>query len=139
MKTPPHASEPSPAELPEQWRALAYQQRRLGADAQARILDFCADELTAALKRTDEELLSLSRAAQESGYSVDHLGRMLREGRIPNSGRTSKPLIRRRDLPRKARKRKEEPCVSNLSSYVPERLFRDIIHSKFGSDDDAQD
>lgn len=129
---------PTPAELPGDWRALAAQQRRLGADAQARILEFCADELTAALMRAGDELLSLSRAAQESGYSADHLSRMVREGRIPNSGRKSKPLIRRRDLPRKARKDKEEPCFSNRGGYVPERLFRDIIHSKYGGDD-AQD
>jgi hypothetical protein len=130
--------QPTPAELPDQWRALAKQQRRLGADAQARILDVCADELTAAFLRAGDETLTLSRAAQESGYGADHLGRMVREGRIPNSGRKAKPLIRRRDLPQKARKRKEEPCVSDLSGYVPERLFRDIIHSKLGGDD-AQD
>ena len=74
----------------------------------------------------------------QSGYSADHIARLLREGKIPNSGRKAKPLIRRRDLPQKARKRKEEPCVSDLSGYVPDRLFRDIIHSKLGGDD-AQD
>lgn len=132
----PH--QPTPAELPDEWRALAAQQRRLGADAQARILDFCADDLTASFARAGDELLSLRSAAQESGYSADHLARLLREGKIPNSGRKAKPLIRRRDLPQKARKRKEEPCVSDLSGYVPDRLFRDIIHSKLGGDD-AQD
>ena len=130
--------QPTPADLPDQWRALAKQLRRLGADAQARMLDFCADDLTASFARAGDELLSLRSAAQESGYSADHLARLLREGKIPNSGRKAKPLIRRRDLPQKARKRKEEPCVSDLSGYVPDRLFRDIIHSKLGGDD-AQD
>jgi hypothetical protein len=63
---------------------------------------------------------------------------MVRDGKIPNSGRKSKPLIRRRDLPTKERKRKGEPCISNRGGYVPSRLFRDIIHSKYG-EDDAQD
>ncbi|HEX8697056.1 MAG TPA: hypothetical protein VF746_31850 [Longimicrobium sp.] len=126
----PH--QPTPTDLPDEWRALAAQQRRLGADAQARILDFCADELAAAQVRAGDELLSLRRAAHESGYSTDHLGRLLREGKIPNSGRKAKPLIRRRDLPQKARKDKDDPCFSDLSGYVPDRLFRDIIHSKFG-------
>jgi hypothetical protein len=130
--------QPSPADLPDQWRALAAQQRRLGAESQARILDFCADELAAAFSRAADELLSLQRAAQESGYSVDHLCRLLREGRIPNSGRKAKPLIRRCDLPHKGRKRKVEPCLSNQGGYVPDRLFRDIVHSKYGGDD-AQD
>jgi hypothetical protein len=127
--------QPTTIELPGDWRTLAAQQRRLGADAQARILEFCADELAAALRRRGDELLGLTRAAQESGYSADHLSRLLREGKIPNSGRKSKPLVRRRDLPHKARKRKEEPCGSNLSGYVPDRLFRDIVHSKYGADD----
>ena len=129
---------PTPAELPNDWRALAAQQRRLGADAQARILEFCADELAAALMRAGDELLSLSRAAQESGYSADHLSRMVREGRIPNSGRKAKPLIRRKDLPQKANKHKGKPCFPAQSDYISGRLFRDIIHSKYG-DDDAQD
>lgn len=129
---------PTPAELPDDWRALAAQQRRLGADAQARILEFCADELAAALMRAGDELLSLSRAAQESGYSVDHLSRMVREGRIPNSGRKSKPLIRRRNLPVKTSRSKEKSCFSPQSDYISGRLFRDIINSKYG-DDDAQD
>ena len=127
---------PTPAELPEEWRTLAAQQRRLGADSQARILEFCADELAAALLRAGDELLSLTRAAQESGYSADHLSRMVRDEKIPNAGRKAKPLIRRRDLPTKGRKRREEPCVSNRGGYVPGRLFRDIIHSKYGGDDD---
>jgi len=132
----PH--QPTPADLPDEWRALAAQQRRLGADAQARILDFCADELSASITRGGDERLSLARAAQESGYSADHLARLVREGRIPNAGRKAKPLIRRRDLPQKARKRKEDPCFSPPSGYDPGRLFRDIIHSKFGGGD-AQD
>src|SRR3954468_10313991 len=125
----------NPADLPETWRALAMQQRNLGADAQARTLEWCADQLTTAMLQKADELLSLHRAAQESGYSVDHLGRLVREGRIPNSGRKAKPLIRRKDLPRKAEKTRVKPCLSPPSGYVPDRLFRDIIHSKLGADD----
>lgn len=129
---------PTPAELPGDWRTLAAQQRRLGADSQARILDFCADELAAALLRAGDELLSLARAAQESGYTADHLARMVRQEKIPNSGRKSKPLIRRRDLPKKTLKSEAKPCVLPKNGYISDRLFRDIIHSKFGGDD-AQD
>src|SRR6185436_11603020 len=121
----PH--QPTPADLPDEWRALAAQQRRLGADAQARILDLCADELSAAITRGGDERLSLARAAQESGYSAEHLARLVREGTIPNSGRKAKPLIRRRDLPQKTRKRREDSSLSRPSGYVPDGLFRDII------------
>ena len=37
-----------------------------------------------------------------SGYSPDSLGRMVREGTIPNSGKPESPKIRLKDLPRKA-------------------------------------
>ncbi|HEU0053991.1 MAG TPA: hypothetical protein VFQ39_12485 [Longimicrobium sp.] len=129
---------PLVTDLPAFWRELAVQQRSLGAEAQARTLEWCADQLDAARRRADHELLCLHRAAQESGYSADHLGRLVREGKIPNSGRKSKPLIRRIDLPRKSSRPKGTPCFSKSSNYIGDRLFRDIIHSKLGGDD-AQD
>ena len=135
LRSPAMQHPTAPADLPELWRTLAAQQRRLGADAQARTLEYCADELTATLTRARDELLSLRRAARESGYSVDHIGRLLREGKIPNSGRKSKPLIRRKDLPRKAEKTPAKPCLPPQSGSVPEGLLRDIIRSKFGGDD----
>jgi hypothetical protein len=132
----PHQT--TPAQLPEIWRALAVQQRSLGADAQARTLEFCSDQLTTALLQRADELLTLQRAADESGYSLDHLGRMLREGKIPNAGRRAKPLIRRCDLPVKSSRRKARPCVSPQPGYRSDGLFRDIVNSKYGGDD-AQD
>ena len=63
------------SELSEEWRALAEQQRRLGAEPQARTLEYCADALWSVLRANDDELLSLHQAAAESGYTVDHLGR----------------------------------------------------------------
>ena len=61
------------------------------------------DELLGELDRLAEdqagELLSVRRAAIESGYSADHLGRLLREGKLANAGRANAPRIRRGDLP----------------------------------------
>ena len=45
--------------------------------------------------------LDLSDAAQESGYTRGHLGRMLRDGTLPNAGTASEPLVLRVHLPRK--------------------------------------
>ena len=58
--------QPSPADLPDQWRELAAQQRRLGADSQARILDFCADELAAAFARAAVARRSMRRFLRET-------------------------------------------------------------------------
>ena len=46
--------------------------------------------LEEALAAENDEVLTLQRAAAESGYSADHLGRLVREGKIPNAGRPNK-------------------------------------------------
>ena len=92
---------PSLAKLADNWRSLADQQRRFGAETHARILEYCADELAIALRLREEELLDLRQASIESGYSADHLGRLVRDGKLPNAGRRNAPKIRRIDLPRR--------------------------------------
>lgn len=87
--------------LSDGWRSLADQQRRFGAETHARILEYCADELANALRLSEEELLDLRQASIESGYSADHLGRLVRDGKLPNAGRRNAPRIRRADLPRR--------------------------------------
>ncbi|MDE2782551.1 MAG: hypothetical protein OXK77_06320, partial [Gemmatimonadota bacterium] len=66
-------------------------------------------------------------AARESGYSADHLGRLVRDGRIPNAGRPGAPRIARTDLPRKA---PAEPLPA-LASEAPRRELsnRQIVQS----------
>jgi hypothetical protein len=88
-------------QLSDDWRSLADQQRRFGAETHARILEYCADELANALRMREEELLDLQQASFESGYSADHLGRLVRDGKLPNAGRRNAPKIRRADLPRR--------------------------------------
>ena len=89
------------AVLATQWRDEADTLRRRGASAQAVALESCADELERALRDRDNELLNLTEAARLSGYSSEHLGRMVRNGVIPNAGRPNAPRIRHSDLPRK--------------------------------------
>lgn len=62
-----------------------------------------AVELEQALQEHELDALTLQEAAAESGYTSDHLGRLIREGRVPNSGAPRSPRIRRADLPRKPR------------------------------------
>jgi hypothetical protein len=62
-----------------------------------------ADDLAAVLLTADEDVVNLTDGARLSGYSADHLGRLLREGHIENVGRRRAPRIRVRDLPRKPR------------------------------------
>ena len=88
--------------LPADWRKRAKALRRYGGDTPATAIERCADDLEATLVERDETTFSLVEAARESGYTATHLGRLVRDGKIPNAGRPNAPRIARRHLPRKA-------------------------------------
>ena len=108
MKRSP-TSRASAESLPGAWRKRAKALRRYGGDTPAVALDRCADDLEATLRERDETTLSLVEAAMESGYSADHLGRLVRDGKIPNAGRPGAPRIARAHLPRKVHAMPEPP------------------------------
>ena len=87
--------------LPNTWRKLARTLREYGGETPAAAIESCAAQLEEALRDRDEATLTLTDAASESGYSTDHLGRLVREGKIPNAGRPGAPRIARRHLPRR--------------------------------------
>lgn len=90
------------SELPPAWKARARTLRQwAAADEAATAWEAAARELEATLAESGDRLLDLQDAAARSGYSADHLGRLVRQGRIPNAGRLHAPRIRMRDLPRK--------------------------------------
>jgi hypothetical protein len=70
--------------------------------------------------------LSLTAAAQESGYSAGHLGREVKAGRIPNAGRENAPRILRRDLPRKPGNLRQVPAENMLDR---KRIARAVANS----------
>ena len=83
-----------------QWRERAAELRRW-ADANGAAIahEAAANQLELAIDATADELLTIGRAAAESGYSTDHLSSLVRQGRIPNAGRKNTPRLRRSDLP----------------------------------------
>ena len=97
--------------LPADWRKRAKALRRYASELPAVALERCADELEDTLRERDETTFSLVEAARESGYTATHLGRLVRDGRIPNAGRPGAPRIARRDLPRKAQTPPEPPLA----------------------------
>jgi len=89
-------------ELRRTWVQRRDEWRRLGVQVDgAKLCEEILSDL-AGLDAAGEAALSLVEAADESGYSADHLGRLVRAGAIPNAGRVNAPKIRRRDLPKKA-------------------------------------
>lgn len=89
-------------ELVAKWQKEADLQRHRGQEAEATRTESFIVDLTAAEAGFFTEVLNLREASRESGYSGDHLGRMVRDGKIPNVGRRNAPKVLRKDLPRKA-------------------------------------
>lgn len=58
-------------------------------------------ELEKALRNDFDQPLTLREAAKVSGFTEDHIGRLVRQGKIANLGRTNAPRVRRGDLPTK--------------------------------------
>ncbi len=118
----------TPLDLAEKWRALAAQQRQLGAEGQACTFEHCARELNAALKSVAHEELTIAEAAAESGYSEEQLRRLVRNDKLqaqPRAGPRSHLRIRRRDLPKRPKKRESSPSTC-ASGYDPEEDARSI-------------
>lgn len=108
-----------PADLPTAWRERAAELRRwAAAEGAARALEAAAAELETALRAADDEPLTLSEAARESGYSVRRLRELIAEGRLPNAGRRGAPRIRRGDLPRRA---------TTAGGYDPREDARELL------------
>jgi hypothetical protein len=88
--------------LRTRWQARRDEFARFDATVHgARLCDELLADLDDALRRAADDLLSIRDAAALSGYSPDHLGRLLRNGTIRNAGRPHAPRIRRADLPRR--------------------------------------
>lgn len=75
--------------------------RRSVTVAGAQLCDEILRDVEAVFAAEQDALLTLGEASARSGYSTEHLGRLIREGKVPNAGRSHAPRVRARDLPRK--------------------------------------
>ena len=90
------------ARLPQQFRGNARAAQRLaGSEAAAHVWEAAAVEVEQRLREAFVEPLTLEAAALESGYTRNHLRRILRDKKLPNSGTDADPRILRMHLPRK--------------------------------------
>ncbi len=82
------------SDLAAQWRTDAATLRRRGAVTQAVAVESCADELERELARWEDQLLSITEAAAESGLSEETLRRHVRLGKLPGlSGRSRRRIL----------------------------------------------
>lgn len=89
-----------------------------------RFIDALLDELRTA-DASDDELLSLTDAASRCGYSADHLGALVREGKLANHGRKNAPRVRLSELPRKPGALTTTPMRANVRMQIA----REVAHS----------
>jgi hypothetical protein len=91
-------------DLVDEWRRRRDEFARLRAQVDGVTL---CDDFIASLEACELEdcnrLLTLADASHVSGYSAEHLARLVRSGAIPNRGRKFSPRVHARDLPRRPR------------------------------------
>jgi len=70
-----------------------------------------------------DEPLSLTEASRRYGYTADHIGRLVREGKLQNVGRKNAPRVRARDL---LALRKLKLAPSTGQAYDPDTDARSL-------------
>jgi hypothetical protein len=112
------------------WRERAVRLRTWASDERsAHVLDLVALELENAMARDGEAPLTLSQAALVSGYTTDHLRRLIRTGQLPNVGRRNAPRVRRGTLPLKAGHSVLDQTAHEVQDGGRMRIARSVVDS----------
>lgn len=114
--------------LVRRFREDAEKLREYRDERMALICEQHAEAVLRAIEQEEDQLLNLQEAAAVSGYDADHLGRLVREGAIPNAGRKFAPAIRRGDLPVKPGVATERPEMQLLGQDW-DQIARAVVHS----------
>ena len=88
----------TPADLLALWQQRADYLHQFGDPNSARLWRTAAVELERALEAFGAETLTLTEAAQATGYSPDYIRQQIAAGDLPNAGRKNAPRVRRADL-----------------------------------------
>ncbi|HKV51093.1 MAG TPA: hypothetical protein VJO52_07835 [Gemmatimonadaceae bacterium] len=100
-----------------------------------RVCDEVLADLGALQNEFERDVLTLGGAAAESGYSTDHLRRLIRDGKVPNAGRRHAPLVRRCDLPIKPGHLRSGVLGINNAGPSREQIVRAVVTSALGVND----
>lgn len=112
------------------WIGEAEALRRLGAHVDgAKLIEAILTDMQAVGRAEATEALTLEEAARESGYTAEHLGKLLRVGTLPNAGRKNAPRILRRHLPYKPSALREAPDNPKLVGATPGQIARAVVTS----------
>lgn len=112
-------------------REMDYQKLNALVSGAAICAEFLSD-VEQLLNNQGDELLTLRRAAVLSGYSADHLGRLVKQGVVPNAGRKGSPRIRLVDLPKRPNALREDRASNHVSGVTPGQIARAVVSSEGG-------
>jgi hypothetical protein len=76
---------------------------------------------------TSQVALTLRQAAAQSGYSAGYLGRLVRQGKLPNRGRPNAPRLYPSDLPRKSNALKSPATRRNVLPSSKSRIVHSLL------------
>jgi hypothetical protein len=108
---------------------------RFGASVDAaKLCDAILADFDSARRSVETEALRIGEAARRCGLSVDHIGRLVRNGEVPNAGRKHAPRVRICDLPR--RRRIRAIVASADIGYDPVADARSLLESRLHSGDE---
>jgi hypothetical protein len=120
-------------QLADSWRAEAGRLRQLEAIGQAAAFEQLANELETTVATWEDSSLTIREASESSGYSEDHLRRLVRRGHIPSAGRKNSPRISRRNLPVKPHA--EDGSGGQPSVDFRKQIARSVADSAKGGSD----
>src|SRR5213594_2879200 len=111
-------------EFRTRWNARLNECVRLGIHVDGE--RFCREVLVdfeAVISAEDDRLLTLTDAAEASGYCRDHLRRLYRQGVVPGERRGRRILFRSADLPRKPKTER----MQSVGRYDPVADARQLL------------
>ncbi len=130
-RSPEHSLSP----LIERWERQAHAYAEDGALVRGdALLRRVAAEFEAGWAAWQNEALSLQEASRESGYSADHLARLVRDGALPNAGDWRAPRILRRDLLRKPG-HGVGTATPTATVVLRSQIVRSVVESETEDDD----
>jgi hypothetical protein len=110
-------------EVFDRWVTRRDELRRLNAIVDGATL--CEEvllDLEKLVVASSSETLTLAEAAARSGYSRDHLSRLVRRGKLTNVGRKHRPRLLAGELPSRPR----ELAAQGTASYDPNTDARSL-------------
>jgi hypothetical protein len=122
------------SELVAKWSTRRDEYRRLSVMVDgARLCEEVLGDLRLLIETQGETVLSISDAAAISGYSREHLGRLVKEGKLENVGRPHAPRVRRGDLPMKPSSLPSKGSTKHIVCASRRQTVRSVVDSGRGT------